>query len=29
MDELLCAEESYATRGAVFEVYRKMGNQGP
>jgi hypothetical protein len=26
MDELLFAEESYAIRGAVFEVYRDMGS---
>ena len=26
MDELLYAEESYAIRGAVFEVYREMGS---
>jgi hypothetical protein len=25
MDELLYAEESYAIRGAVFEVYREVG----
>jgi len=25
VDELLYAEESYAIRGAVFEVYREMG----
>ena len=26
MDSLLYAEESYAIRGAVFEVYREMGS---
>ena len=26
MDELLYAEESYAIRGAIFEVYREMGS---
>ncbi len=25
MDELLFAEETYAIRGAIFEVYREMG----
>jgi GxxExxY protein len=26
VDELLYAEESYAIRGAIFEVYREMGS---
>ena len=26
MDEPLYAEESYAIRGAIFEVYREMGS---
>ncbi len=25
MNDLICADESYAIRGAVFEVYRTMG----
>jgi GxxExxY protein len=26
MEELLYAEESYAIRGAIFDVYREMGS---
>jgi GxxExxY protein len=26
MDQLLYAEETFAIRGAIFEVYREMGN---